>query len=134
MCAAEQHRTRPRWDEWIIAESCRRTLYAMYMFDSILSSRDGLPTFIGTELRGLPAPGTACLWKAASRDTWDTQYNQYLARWPDGILGLAELWPMPADFDEKAVNDRRARVDRWLINLDEYGIMLYTVTSCTHGT
>jgi hypothetical protein len=106
----------------------------MYMFDSVLTARDGVPTFISTELHGLPAAGSSSLWRATSRQAWQTDYNQYLARWPDGILRLDELWPMPADFDDKAIRARRARVDRWLINLDEYGIMLYTVTSCTHGT
>lgn len=134
MCRAEQDRTRPQWEEWITAEAQRRTLYAMYMFDSILSSRDGLPTFLGTELKGLPAPGSGTLWRAASRSAFENEYDRFIASWPDGMLGLHELWPMPIDFGDTDINLRRARVDRWLINLDEYGTMLYTVTSSTHGS
>lgn len=134
MCEAEVRNTRPRWEEWIVAESQRRTLYLMYMFDSILSARDGLPTFLGTELKGLLAPANKILWRAGSREEWETQYNKHLARWTDGSLALDELWPMPPELDDEAVAKRRSRVDSWLINADEYATMMYTVTSCTHGS
>ena len=134
MCKAEQSHAKPRWEEWIIAESSRRALYEVYMFDTILSARDGLPTYLGTELSGLPAPSSANLWRAKTRQVWDIEYIQHLAKWPDLPLRLDELWPMPESFDEDAIAAVRSRVDRWLINIDEYGMMLYTVTSCTHGT
>ncbi|KAI3329199.1 hypothetical protein HD806DRAFT_481985 [Xylariaceae sp. AK1471] len=61
VCEAEQQWHRPRWESWIVAEANRRTLYTMYLFDGILSAHDGLPTLIGTELRGLPAPASQAL-------------------------------------------------------------------------
>lgn len=133
VCAADQQRARPRWEEWITAEAKRRTLYVMYLFDSILSTSEGLPTFLGTELRGLPAPANRLLWQASSRYQWEREYNIYLAEWMEGGLTIDEFWPMPADLGEHGVSKRRSRVDCWIESLDEFGTMLYATVSCTHG-
>ncbi|KAL2838325.1 hypothetical protein BJX68DRAFT_279840 [Aspergillus pseudodeflectus] len=133
ICAADQQRVRPRWEEWIVAEAKRRTLYVMYLFDSILATEEGLPTFLGVELHGLPAPANKLLWQAGSRYEWEREYNIHLAHWMEGSLTIDELWPRPAYFNESDVARRGARVDRWLENLDEYGTMLYAIMQCTHG-
>lgn len=132
MCIAEQQRVRPRWEAWITAEAKRRTLFTMYLFDSVLSAQDGLPTLLGTELQGLPAPANHSLWRAQTRHKWETAYNLHLADWVEG-LRIDELWPMPANLGEVGIIERRSRVDQWLENVDEFGTVLYAVTSCTHG-
>lgn len=68
VCTAEEQRARPRWEAWIVAEAKRRTLFTMYLFDSVLLAQDNLQTFLGTELQGLPASSTKSLWGAQSRD------------------------------------------------------------------
>ncbi|KAI0101088.1 hypothetical protein F4814DRAFT_105339 [Daldinia grandis] len=133
MCIAEQQRARPRWEAWIVAEAKRRALFTMYLFDSVLSTQDGLQTFLGTELQGLPASADKSLWRAQIRRDWETAYNIYLADWPEETFRIDELWPIPAGLDEPGLLERRNRVDRWLENIDEFGTMLYAVTSCTHG-
>ena len=130
---AEQQEVRPKWEAWITAEAKRRTLFTMYLFDSVLSSQDGLETYIGIELSGLLAPSSECLWKARSRREWEAAYNVHLAEWTDGGLRINELWPISPDLDEHGVAERRRRVDQWLEGVDEYGTMLFAVTSCTHG-
>lgn len=132
-CAADQRRTRPRWEEWIVAEAKRRTLFVMYLFDSILSAQMGFPTFLGTELHGLPAPANKLLWQAATRYDWEREYNIYMAQWMEGFVTIDEFWSTPVDMDELSIARRRMRIDHWLENLDEYGIMLYAVMTCTHG-
>ncbi|ETS86679.1 hypothetical protein PFICI_00507 [Pestalotiopsis fici W106-1] len=131
MCIAEQERARPRWEDWIVAEAKRRTLFAMYIFDNVLSAEEGLPTFIGVELQGLLAPGPKDLWAISSRQEWQIAYNAYLADWPDGGLRIDELWPTPAGFNQPQVDERQRRVDQWLEAVDEYGMMIY-VSSRTH--
>ncbi|KAK6956070.1 hypothetical protein Daesc_001340 [Daldinia eschscholtzii] len=133
MCTAERQRVRPRWEAWIVAESKRRSLFTMYLFDSVLSTQDGLQTFLGTELEGLPASADKSLWRAHTRRDWEIAYNLYLADWPEEGFRIDELWPIPAGLDETGLLERRRRVDRWLENVDEFGTMLYAVTSCTHG-
>ncbi|KAI1102425.1 MFS general substrate transporter [Jackrogersella minutella] len=126
VCIAEQHHARPSWEAWIVAEAKRRTLFTMYLFDSVLSVQDGLQTFLGTELQGLPAPANKRLWSAQTRQEWETSYNIHLADWVEKGLRIDELWPIPADLDEHGRLERRNRVDVWLENVDEFGTMLYT--------
>ncbi len=135
VCTAEQRGARPVWEAWIVAEAKRRTLLTMYLLDNVLSVRDGLPTFLGTELRGLPAPAGKALWQAGTRDDWEKAYNFHLTEWtdPEGGLCIDELWPFPADLDDAGIAKRRSRVDRWLEGVDEFGTAIYAVTTCTHG-
>lgn len=132
VCVAEQKGTRPRWESWIAAEAKRRTLYTMYLFDSALATQEGLPTFFGTELRGLPAPAGKCLWEAKTRRDWETAYNTHLADWAEGGLRIDELWPPPSWLDESGVLERRRRVDQWLDEVDRFGTMLFAVSSSSH--
>ncbi|KAI0428303.1 hypothetical protein F5Y09DRAFT_292118 [Xylaria sp. FL1042] len=133
VCEAEQQWLRPKWESWIVAEASRRTLYTMYLFDGVLSAHDGHPTFIGTELTGLPAPANQTLWRARTRLDWEAAYNSLLADWSEGGLRLDELWPAPEHYSENDVVRRRNRVEHWLEGVDEFGTMLYAVTSCTYG-
>lgn len=134
VCLAEEEVIRPKWEAWIVVEAKRRTLYTMYMFDNVLSTQDDLPIFLGTELQGLPAPAGRSLWQATARDTWQKRYNTHLAAWQGVGLKIDELWPMPPNLTATEVAQRRSRIDHWLENVDDFGTMLYAVTSCTHGS
>lgn len=129
---AELDHARPQWTPWIVAESKRRTLYTMYLFDNLLCVGDNMPVFIATELRGLPAPAGRLLWRVSSEDMWRTSYNHHLAEWNDSGLRLDELWK-PEGLGSAALQRRNDRIDRWLEEADEFCIMLYAVTSGTHG-
>lgn len=131
---AEQQRVRPKWESWIVAEAKRRTLFTMYLFDSVLLAEDGLPNFLGTELRGLLAPAAKFMWMTSRRHEWEATYNAHLVEWGAGGLRIEELWPIDAGLDEHRVLERRNRVDRWLESVDEFGTMMYAITSCTHGS
>jgi hypothetical protein len=133
VCVAEQQHVRPKWEEWIVTEAKRRTLYVMYMFDEVISKQEGIPTFLGVELVGLPAPGSKSLWSADARQEWQKKYNLHLADWPNGKLCIDELWAIPSELDDDGVAKRRSRVEQWLEDLDEFGMFIYAVTSCTHG-
>ncbi|KAH8194356.1 hypothetical protein TruAng_011476 [Truncatella angustata] len=132
VCAAEQRRARPRWEEWIVAEAKRRTLYVTNLLDGVISAQEGLPTFYGFELRGLPAPAGKALWEARSRRDWEMAYTMHLADWPGGGLRVDELWPRPPGLGGEELARRRVRVDRWLEDVDEFGTMIYAVSSSTH--
>ncbi|KAI3528815.1 hypothetical protein CSPX01_15972 [Colletotrichum filicis] len=125
---------RPRWECWIAAEAKRRTLFTMCLFDSALLTHDGLSTHLATELRGLSAPASKALWETRTRRDWRGVYDLQQAEWPDSWLAIDELWPVPGNFSETEVIHRRTRVKAWLEDLDEFGTMIYAVTSGTHGT
>jgi hypothetical protein len=129
VCPAELSHESPDWESWIIAATKRRALYTMYMFDNVFCSLNGLPTLLGEELESLPAPASKSLWEASDREVWSTEYNNHLNEWPGGGLRIDELWPAP----EAGLEERRKRIDKWLGSVDEFGMMLFAVTSVTHG-
>ncbi|KAJ5485044.1 hypothetical protein N7539_005032 [Penicillium diatomitis] len=133
VCTAERLHLRPTWEEWIVAESKRRTLYIMYLLDSVLSAQERLPTFLATELRGLPAPSSKLLWHARTRSQWEKEYNLFLTEWTSSFFAIDELWPIRGGASEADITIREDRTNRWLENLDEYGVMFFAVTSYTHG-
>jgi hypothetical protein len=134
MCSEEQRGDRPKWEHWVAAEAKRRTLLTMYLFDSLLLTEDGLPTYLGKELTGLPAPAGRALWEAQTRHNWTARYNVHLTEWISGYLRIEELWSLADDEEDGIVEDRRRRVDLWLEGLDGFGTVIYAVTCSTHGT
>jgi len=129
VCPGELSHTRPDWESWIIASTKRRCLFTMYLFDNIFCTQHNLPTFLGEELASLPVPASKILWEISSRDQWEREYNSFLSAWDGGGLTIDELWPAPLG----RIEVRRKRVDRWLETVDEFGMMLFAVTSVTHG-
>ncbi len=128
LCWAETNGTRPDWESWIVASTKRRTLFATYLFDNLVNFHLGSPSYIATELASLPAPASKRLWNAETRQSWNAAYNQQLSHWTDGELLISDLWPRtgpPSDALQK-------KVDRWLSSVDEFGMMLYSVTSHTY--
>jgi hypothetical protein len=74
------------------------------------------------------------MWRAHSRHEWELAYNIHLADWVKRDFHIDELWPIPEDLDKLGLLERRNRVDQWLEGVDEFGTMIYAVTSCTHGS
>lgn len=132
VCIAAEASVSPQWESWVIAEAKRRTLFTMYIFDSLLSAEEGAPSFIGTELEGLPGPASRQLWTAPTYKDWKAALDAHRTEWIEDFC-VDELWPTPTDFDQSQILMRRRRVDQWLEDVDEYGTMLYAVTCTTYG-
>ncbi|PLN79351.1 hypothetical protein BDW42DRAFT_201674 [Aspergillus taichungensis] len=128
-CTAEVAHTRPSWESWIVVAAKRRTILAMYLFNSVYNVDRLLPNFAADEMRGVYAPEDKELWSARSRDWWEKTYDRYLLDWEDGIFEISELWRSA----ETGSTERRARIERWAQTLDEFGMMIFGVCSHLHG-
>lgn len=124
----------PDWNLWVLAEAKRRTTLTMYLFDNLLCATDDLPMFVATELSGMSAPAPRSLWDAASLVVWQRDYNAYLDACDGVVLQINELWSSPPGFSADQARRRRERVGAWLQRVDEYGTMLFAVTTSTHGS
>ncbi|OAP56269.1 hypothetical protein AYL99_09448 [Fonsecaea erecta] len=129
LCPAETNGSRPDWESWIVASTKRRTLFATYLLDNLVNFTVGSPSYVAVELTGLPAPASKTLWNARDRRSWNTAYNQQLGLWSDGELLINDLWPQ-SDPNPSLV--RQKKIDNWLSSVDEFGMMLYAVTSHTY--
>lgn len=121
----------PERKVWHVVEAKRRTLYTMYLLDNILSVTDGLPIYIGHELKGLYAPSSKQLWEAKCTE-WEQIYHSHRFEWGSSRFRLDELWPVSSGTQEHLLKQRQERTDKWLKDVDEFGMMLYAVTSCTY--
>jgi hypothetical protein len=121
------------WQTFVHVEAKRRTLYTMYLLDNHLCVVDNVPVFLAEELRGLPAPSSSNLWRAQEAGEWQRKRTEHMYRWPESSLTIDELWALPADSPSDKVVARSSRTARWLEEVDEYGTMLYAVTTITHG-
>lgn len=117
------------WESWIIASATQRTLFVLSLFDNLVNFTVGSPSFIATELAELLAPASRSLWRASTRETWKKAYNQYRDEWREGQFLISELWVVEGRSD----SDGRYRVEKWLSGVDEFGMMIYSVTSHTYG-
>lgn len=124
----------PDWNIWTHAEAKRRTVYTMYLFDNLLCATDGLPMFVATELTGLLAPAPKSLWEASSYDLWQKAYTLQMTVRNGKYLRIEELWSPPPEFTPEQKAERSDRVDEWLSGVEEFGTMLFAVTTSTHGS
>ncbi|KAJ9616498.1 hypothetical protein H2200_000217 [Cladophialophora chaetospira] len=128
LCFAETEGTRPDWESWIVASAKRRTLFATSLFDNLVNFTQGSLSFVAVELASLPAPSSKVLWNARTRQSWNQAYNQQLGHSNDGELLISDLWPQSdANFEVL-----QPKIDRWLSSVDEFGMMIYAVTSHTY--
>ncbi|EXJ59504.1 uncharacterized protein A1O5_12129 [Cladophialophora psammophila CBS 110553] len=130
LCPAETNGSRPDWESWIVASAKRRTLFATVLLDNLVNFTLGSPSFIAVELADLPAPASKTLWHAQDRRSWNAAYNQQLSLWSDGELLISDLWPQPGPIPAPV---RQKKIDNWLSSVDEFGMMIYAVTSHTYN-
>ncbi|KAF9886368.1 hypothetical protein FE257_011513 [Aspergillus nanangensis] len=128
-CAAELTHTRPSWESWVIVSAKRRAIFTMYLFCSVYNSDRLLPNFIADEMRGVYTPGNKVLWETRDRETWEREYDRHLIDWEDGMFEISELWRSA----ETGTSERRARVERWVGSVDEFGMMLFAVCAHIHS-
>jgi hypothetical protein len=127
---AELSHTRPSWESWIVASAKRRTMYVFYLFNTVFNAMSALPTYVAEELRGLPVPASRNLWDAEDRREWEREYDRHLATWKEeGELKISELWLS----EETGTPERRSRIERWVQDVDEFGMMLFAVCTHIHG-
>jgi hypothetical protein len=128
LCFAEAEGTRPDWESWIVAAAKRRTLFTTSLFDNLVNFTLGSPSFAAVELASLPAPAAKVLWNARTRQDWNQAYNYQLAQGDDSQLLISDLWPQSAENFQAL----QPKIGRWLSTVDEFGMMIYSVTTHTY--
>ncbi|KAF2476370.1 uncharacterized protein BDR25DRAFT_210044, partial [Lindgomyces ingoldianus] len=129
---AELQHKRPKWESWIIAEAKRRTIYVTYLFNNLYQAQHGMPIFLAEELSGMLLPATKKLWEAQKREEWEREYEKHLEKWPNGYLKISELWSMEG-IPEEEKQWRKKKVEMWLEDVDDFGMMLFATCAHIHG-
>ena len=70
----------------------------------------------------MPVPGAKSLWQAQEKLQWESLYDSWLQDCTGGCFLMRELMAKPAPS-----SDREAKLQSWLENVDEFGLMLMMV-------
>jgi hypothetical protein len=124
MTEAEKCGVRPAWEDWILLSAKRRTVLTMYAFDSVYTTMTDLPTFPAYELRFMPVPGVKSLWRAQDALQWEKAYDCWLQECTRGCLLMRDLMVKP-----ESGSGGETRLQSWLENVDEFGMMLMMVVN-----
>jgi hypothetical protein len=112
-------KARPKWKDWIEADSKRRALLLFYAFEWINAKVNNFAELTCGTPGVLPAPSSKVLWTAANKQEWEVAYDRWLGRWagqkPYSLRELFEQTP-DAELDERS--------EMWLEETDELGMLL----------
>ncbi|TVY42537.1 hypothetical protein LOCC1_G005463 [Lachnellula occidentalis] len=118
---------RVTWEDWILAESLRRTMIVLFLIDLLFDIASPLHSYKcdGSLLRELALPCGKALWKASSREEWETEYALQRSK----AYGRRQL----TYGDLVNFHDREeGTLDPWLSQLDDFGTLVMSATSVQH--
>ncbi|KAK5988347.1 hypothetical protein PT974_12498 [Cladobotryum mycophilum] len=117
--AEEEPKAAPEWEDWIRITTKTRTILAFFCFEWAFSAYNNLLSYHCHEIGFILAPTSKLLWLATTKEEWERRYSRWMLRWrPRGFFRMEELMAIPpgVQVDE--------RVNAWLAETDEFGIMI----------
>ncbi|KAI1172070.1 hypothetical protein F4777DRAFT_20811 [Nemania sp. FL0916] len=121
----EASHVRPPMRIWSHIESKRRTLLSMHFLHWGYCAYHGLRHFNCLRLGRMRAPGPKWLWQATDEEMWSNLYARWLAQWDGKEFIQAEFFLI----EKGPVMD--ARVEMWLEDADELGIMIMSIVNAS---
>ncbi|KAH7075053.1 hypothetical protein FB567DRAFT_596995 [Paraphoma chrysanthemicola] len=113
------------WESWVHVTSKRTTVFSLYLLHWGYAVYHDLESFACSQLGFMPAPAAKFLWHASTRGEWEVLYQRWLEQWCGEPLTMHEL----AKVDVGTGLDRR--VEMWLEDADELGIMFFGIINAT---
>lgn len=125
---SEQNGNFPRWEEWIYAESRRRTMITLHLLDKVIDLRIGdFQSAPCQVMDQIPLPCQRSMWEAETVTEWETEYKNYLQNRKGGqMLTIGDLRASRQQ-DIKGLNsDVVEDIATWATGVDSLGAMLLT--------
>ncbi|KAI1358236.1 hypothetical protein F5Y08DRAFT_322319 [Xylaria arbuscula] len=121
----EATHVRPSWRVWAHIEAKRRTLMSIYFLHWANSTYHGTRHFNCLQLGRVLAPGAKWLWQSTDEAMWTKLYSRWLAQWDGKEMIQAEFFLV----ENGPVIE--PRVERWLEDADELGILMMTMLNAS---
>ncbi|KAI0520742.1 hypothetical protein F5B22DRAFT_50341 [Xylaria bambusicola] len=121
----EANHVRPTWRVWAHIEAKRRTLMSIYFLHWAYSTYHGARHFNCLTLGRVLAPGPKWLWQSTDEKMWMKLYVRWLAQWDGKELIQAEFFLV----ERGPVME--SRVERWLEDADELGLLIMTMLNAS---
>ncbi|KUJ19387.1 uncharacterized protein LY89DRAFT_731786 [Mollisia scopiformis] len=107
-------------ESWVITSAAHRTVLAVYIFEYVICLLNSLPVYSCNELDSIPAPVCGRLWEAQGYGTWRDEYGNWAKMWKGREVVMAEL------LDRQVESYAYNRVEKWLSEADEFGMLIFT--------
>jgi hypothetical protein len=126
-CLPEKWSPRSTWNDWVFAESRRRTACVWFLISRVVSIKTGIPCDAIESYRTLPLPCPETLWEASTRDAWVSEYDVYGAITPHaGLNSFGSLIESNKRGEEPT---HARRLDVWNAQADKLGSLLNAAVS-----
>ncbi|KAB5527931.1 hypothetical protein GE09DRAFT_975301 [Coniochaeta sp. 2T2.1] len=126
-CEPDNYILRPTWEEWIYAESRRRTACVFFLICRCISVSTGIQGCDAFhEFINLPLASPKQLWEARTREEWEREYVACAASYDSGIHTMGTL----IEAHNRTLEDvgRLGALDSWNSRADGLGALLNIVT------
>lgn len=115
---AEKDSRVPEWQDWILMAARRRTVLVFHQICWAWSVIHSYPQFMCHEIAFMPTVESKILWQARTENEFQQSYTTWLPKWRDGLHIMQELILIDTE------GELPERMERWLEDVDELGMML----------
>jgi hypothetical protein len=126
-CLPEKWSLGSTWNNWVFAESRRRTACVWFLVSRVVCVKTGITCDAIEGFRALPLACAKTLWEASTRDAWVSEYDVYGATTPGvGLDSFGSLIELNKRRNEPA---HARRLDVWNAQVDQLGSLLNAAVS-----
>ncbi|KFY25268.1 hypothetical protein V493_04730 [Pseudogymnoascus sp. VKM F-4281 (FW-2241)] len=110
------------WEDWVFAESRRRTVLVWFLIAQTVRIKTGVPCDTLNGFRALPLSSPKSLWEARTRSAWQLEYEGYKSMQRMSMDVFGDL--IDACKESDVGSSKTLRLDTWNANADNLGILL----------
>ncbi|KUJ22450.1 uncharacterized protein LY89DRAFT_693830 [Mollisia scopiformis] len=109
------------WEDWVFAESRRRTVLVWFLIAQTVRIKIGVPCDAFEDFRNLPLCSSKSLWEARTRLAWQSEYEVYKNMQRTELESFGDLIDA---YKERDVGANQLRLDAWIARADNLGVLL----------
>ncbi|EED19840.1 conserved hypothetical protein [Talaromyces stipitatus ATCC 10500] len=120
-CQDERLYPSSSWEDWVFAESKRRTALVWFLIAQTIHIKTGVSCETISGFQDLPLCSPKSLWEAKTRSAWQAEYEMYQSMPRNGPDVFGDLIDACKQSD---TGSGRLKLDTWNANADNLGIIL----------
>ncbi|KAK9235720.1 hypothetical protein V1525DRAFT_409153 [Lipomyces kononenkoae] len=109
------------WQEWVFAESRRRTAIVWLLITQMVQIKIGVPCDRFTSFRDVPLSSPKSLWEAKTRSEWEAEYEVYRTMPRMGLDVFGDLYDA---YKQSSLGSNKLKLHAWNATIDNLGILL----------
>ncbi|CAH0025799.1 unnamed protein product [Clonostachys rhizophaga] len=109
------------WEDWIFAESRRRTAIIWLLMTQMIHIKIGVPCDSFPSFRDVPLSSPKLLWEARTRSQWEKEYKFYK---DSPVRGLDVFGDLYDACKHKHIRENQLKLNSWNSTVDNLGSLL----------